>query len=66
MTATYVLHQIPIKEVPKTPYELWIERKPCLRHLCVWGCPAEVRLYNPHEKNLDSRNVSGFLIGYPE
>lgn len=23
-------------------------RKTCLRNVCVWGCPEEVRLYNPN------------------
>ena len=32
----------------------------------VWGCPAEVRVYNPHEKKLDLRTISGYFIGYPE
>ncbi|KAG7564986.1 Integrase catalytic core [Arabidopsis suecica] len=65
-TATYVLNRVPSKAVPKTPFELWTGRKPSLRHLRVWGCPAEVKSYNPHEKKLDSRTVSGFFIGYPE
>ena len=65
-TATYVLNRVPSKAVPKTPFELWTGRKPSLRHLCVWGCPEEVKPYNPHEKKLDSRTVCGFFIGYPE
>ncbi|XP_074313540.1 uncharacterized protein LOC141648719 [Silene latifolia] len=65
-TSTYVLNRVPSKEVPKTPYELWTGRKPSLRHLRVWGCPAEVRLYNPNEKKLDPRTVSGYFIDYPE
>ncbi len=32
----------------------------------MWGCPAEVRIYNPHEKKLDFITVSEFFIGYPE
>ena len=32
----------------------------------MWGCQAEVRIYNPHEKKLDSRTISGYFIGYPE
>jgi len=32
----------------------------------VWGFPTEVRVYNPQEKKLDSRTISGFFIGYPE
>nr|XP_016485164.1 PREDICTED: uncharacterized protein LOC107805613 [Nicotiana tabacum] len=41
-------------------------RKPSLRHMYVWGCPAEARVYNPQEKKLDSRTVSGYIIGYLE
>jgi len=65
-TAVYLLNRIPSKAVPKTPFELWTGRKPSLRHLHVWGCQAEARVYNPHEKKLDSRTVSGYFIGYPE
>ena len=65
-TAVYLLNRIPSKAVPKTPFELWTGRKPSLRHLHVWSCPAEARMYNPHEKKLDSRTVSGYFIGYPE
>ncbi len=65
-TAMYLLNRVPGKSVPKTPFELLTSRKPSLRHLHVWGCPAEVRIYNPHEKKLDSRTISGFFIGYPE
>ena len=66
-TAVYLLNRVCSTEVYNTPYELWIGRKPSLRHLYVWGCPAEVRLlYNPHEKNLDAGTISGYFIGYPE
>ena len=65
-TVAYLLNRVPSKAVPMTPYELWTERKPSLRHLHVWGCPAEVRVYNPHERKLDARTISGYFIGYPE
>ena len=65
-TAAYLLNRVPSKAVPKTPYELWTGRKPSLRHLHVWGCSAEVRIYNPHEGKLDARTISGHFIGYPE
>ncbi|RVW53328.1 Retrovirus-related Pol polyprotein from transposon TNT 1-94 [Vitis vinifera] len=58
--------QVPSKVVPKTPFELWTGRKPSLRHIHIWGCPAEARIYNPHEKKLDSRTISGYFIGYPD
>ena len=31
-----------------------------------WGCPSEVRIYNPQEKKLDPRTISGYFIGYAE
>ncbi|RVW77645.1 Retrovirus-related Pol polyprotein from transposon TNT 1-94 [Vitis vinifera] len=64
-TAVYLLNRVPTKTVPKTPFELWTGRKPSLRHLHVWGCPAEARIYNPHEKKLDFKTISGYFIGYP-
>ena len=65
-TAMYILNRVPSKAVPKTPFELWTGRKPSLRHIHIWGCPAEARIYNPHEKKLDLRTISGYLIGYPD
>ena len=65
-TATYILNRVPTKATVKTPYELWTVKKPSLKHLHIWGCPAEARPYRPHEKKLDSRTVSCYFIGYSE
>ena len=65
-TAVYLLNRIPNKAIPKTLFEQWIGRKLSLRHLHVWGCLAEARIYNSHEKKLDSRSINGYFIGYPE
>ncbi|CAL9126122.1 unnamed protein product, partial [Musa textilis] len=65
-TAMYILNRVPSKSVPSTPFELWTGRKPSLRHLHIWGCSAEIRVFNPHEKKLDPRTISGYFIGYPE
>ena len=46
-TAVYILNRIPTKVVPKTPFELFKGWKLSLRHIRVWGCPSEVRIYNP-------------------
>ncbi|RVW85345.1 Retrovirus-related Pol polyprotein from transposon TNT 1-94 [Vitis vinifera] len=58
--------RIPTKAVPKTPFELFKCWKPSLRHMRVWGCSSEVRIYNPQEKKLDLRTISGYFIGYVE
>jgi transposase InsO family protein len=65
-TAVYILNRVPTKTVPKTPFELWKGWKPSLRHMRVWGCSSEVRIYNPQEKKLDPRTISGYFIGYAE
>lgn len=65
-TAAYILNRVPTKAVQRTPFELFKGWKPSLRHMRVWGCPSEVRIYNPQEKKLDPRTISGYFIGYSE
>ena len=63
-TTTYIFNQVPNKYVPKTPYELWSQRKLSLCHFHVWGSKVEVRPYNPQSKKLDPKTISGYFIGY--
>ena len=65
-TALYILNRVPTKAVPLTPFELWTGRKPSLNHLKVWGCPAEVKLYNPALSKLDSRTTRCYFVSYPD
>ena len=65
-TVVYILNRVPTKVVSKMPFESFKGWKPSLRHICVWGCPSEVRIYNPQEKKLDPRTISGYFIGYAE
>ena len=65
-TVVYILNRVPSKAVEKTPYELWIGKKPSIRHLHVWGIPAQARPYRPNEKKLDERIVSCYFFGYAE
>ena len=64
--AMYLLNRVPSKTIPKTPFELWRNRTPSIRHLYVWGCQTEIRIYNPQERKMDTRTISGYFIGYPE
>ena len=65
-TAIYLLNRVPTKETIKTPYELWMGIKPRLKHLHIWGCPAQVRPYVPKDRKLDSRTISCYCVGYWE
>jgi hypothetical protein len=64
-TVVHILNRVPSKSVPKTPYELWIGRKPTLNYLHVWSCPAEAKLFNPSIGKLDPETVSCHFNGYP-
>ena len=35
--ATYIINEAPTKLAVKTPYDLWINKKPSLKNLDVWG-----------------------------
>ncbi|XP_015163957.1 probable receptor-like protein kinase At3g17420 [Solanum tuberosum] len=63
-TVNYILNLVPSKFVPLTPSELWNWRKPSLRHIRVWGCPAHV-LKGKTDK-LESRTEVFIFIGYPK
>ena len=56
-TSIYFLNTVPTKATIKTPYELSIGRKPSLKHLHMWGCPAQARPYVLKERKLDSRTM---------
>ena len=43
----YKLNRVPTKAVSMIPFELFKGWKSSLRHIRIWGCPSEVRVYNP-------------------
>ena len=60
----YILNRVPTNVALKTSFELWKDWKPSLQHIRIWGCPFEVRVYNPQENKLDLKTISGFFVGY--
>ena len=65
-TIAYILNRVPTKAIPTTLFELFNGWKLSLTHIRVWGCPSKHRIYNPEEKKLDPRTISGYFIGYAE
>ena len=64
-TTTYILNHVPSKSVPNTPFELWTNRKPNLNHFKVWGCLAEVKIYDPSLKKTYLTTTRHYFIRYP-
>ncbi|KAL6344314.1 hypothetical protein AAG906_037888 [Vitis piasezkii] len=56
--------QNPYKTVSTTPYEIWKGRKPNLKHIKVWGCPAYVKKLQTDK--LEARSDKCRFIGYPK
>lgn len=48
----------------KTPYELWMKRKPDLKHLRIFGTEAFVNIPKQMTKKLDMRAKRMILVGY--
>ncbi|KAL0419084.1 UNVERIFIED_CONTAM: Copia protein [Sesamum radiatum] len=65
-TAVYILNRVPTKVVSKITFKLFKGWKPSLRHIYIWGYLSEVRVYNPQEKKMDPRTISGYFVGYAE
>jgi hypothetical protein len=63
-TAAHVLNRVPSKSVDTTPYEIWRGKKPSLKHIKIWGCPAYVKKQNPDK--LETRSEKCTFIGYPK
>jgi hypothetical protein len=65
-TIVHIFNRVPSKSVAKTPYKMWIDRKPTLNYLYVWGCSIEAKLFNLSIGKLDPKTVSYYFIGYPD
>ena len=60
---TLTLNRVPTKSVEKTPYEIWIGKRPGLSFLKVWGCEAYVKCLMSDK--LTPKSDKCFFVGYP-
>ena len=63
-TTMCLLNLVRLKSVPKILVELWNGRKPSMRHLHIWGCPAHMLKGKSDE--LQSKTEVVFFVGYPK
>lgn len=61
-TTTYILNRVPTKAIAKALYELWIKKIPSIKHLHIWGSPAEVRSYRLNKKNQTQEQLIIILL----
>ena len=61
----FILNRVLSKSVPKTPFKLFKGWKHRLNHFCVWGCSAEIRIYDLMASKLSPKTTRYYFIGYP-
>ncbi|UYV80563.1 hypothetical protein LAZ67_19000691 [Cordylochernes scorpioides] len=65
-TANYLHNRIPSKATDKTPFKLWTNRKPSLKHLKRFGCKAFAYIPKIKRNKLDSKVIEGIFLGYDD
>jgi len=66
--AQEILNRLPTRAVSedKTPYELFLQKKPSVAHIRVFRCRAFVHIPDEKRSKLDPKVVEGFFVGLPE
>lgn len=64
-TAAYVLNKCPTKRLKtKVPEEVWTGRKPCVKHLRVFGSLCWKHIPDQRRKKLDDKSMPMIFVGY--
>lgn len=65
--AAYITNRSPTKALDyKTPYELWIGKRPNLNNMKIFGCHAMVHVPKESRRKWDSKATKMILVGYCE
>ena len=65
--AIYVLNRTGKSSVQnKSPYEIWMGKKPRIKHLRIIGSKCYAHIPDAKRKKMDKKAVKGFLVGYDE
>jgi hypothetical protein len=63
-TTTHLLNLVPSKTVSKIPSELWTGRRPSMRYIHIWRCPAHVLKGKAYK--LESKTEVCLFLGCPK
>lgn len=65
-TANHLQNRLPSKSISTTPYELWLNIKPNLRYLKVFGYSAYAYIHKSKSSKLDDRVEKGVFVSYDD
>lgn len=63
-TAVYLRNRLPNKSTQRTPFELFMQRKPSLKHLVSFGTEAHVVISGHHLTKFEPRTEPGHVVGF--
>ena len=64
-TAAYLINRSPTKTLgEETPFEAWYGKKPCVKHLKVFGCAAYSHVAKDERKKLNPKAKKCIFLGY--
>lgn len=67
LTATYILNRTQsCLDKNKTPYELWLEKRPNVMNMRIFGCICYSRVPDALRSKLDNKGKKCRLVGYTE
>ena len=66
--AQEILNRLPMRVVSedRTPHELFLQKKPSVAHIQIFGCQAYVHVPDKKRSKLDPKAVEGFFVGLSE
>uniref|UniRef100_A0A146M1T4 Retrovirus-related Pol polyprotein from transposon TNT 1-94 n=1 Tax=Lygus hesperus TaxID=30085 RepID=A0A146M1T4_LYGHE len=66
-TAAYIINRTGVSGIEgKSPYELWVGRKPSIKNLRIIGCTCYAHIPKQFRGKMSKKAVKGILIGYDE
>lgn len=65
-TASYLINRIPCRSEHRSPEEIYSSRRPDLKCLRVFGCPALAHIPKEKRRKLDTKSVECIMMGYSD
>ncbi|GFU02586.1 retrovirus-related Pol polyprotein from transposon TNT 1-94 [Trichonephila clavipes] len=64
-SAIHILNRTGKSSIENTsPYELWLKKKPQLKHLRIIGSPCYAHVPAQKRRKMDKKAIQGYLVGY--
>lgn len=60
----FLIARVPNKNLDKTPYEFWKNKKPSLKYFKVWGCLVKINICITKKRKIGLKTINCAFVGY--